>query len=807
MPTAHNAATLYPEDFESRIGFSAIRTSIAKLANSSMGAKGVMESRFSCDTNLLAHTLTCLDEFKQLLLLDSNFPTDGYRNPREEIAHLGNPQFSFSLAGLADLHKMLEATLRIQDFIESRQQYPTLRALVLAHPSPRALCLRLRAVLSPEGEMLDNASPALQSIRSELRAQDGRIETQLNSLLTQGQRNGSIAPDAQISVRNGKRLLPILAQHKREVHALLIDTSATGQTLFVQPYEVLAIENNIRSLQAQELEEIKRILLQVTEALRPSRESLLAYVDTLAQIDTLYAKAKFAARVGGGKPILCQEPHLYLREAQHPQLLLKLKAQGRQPVPLSLELTQDQRIMVISGPNAGGKSLCLKTVAMAIYMLQCGFLPLVKENSEMGLFQHLFLNIGDEQSIENDLSTYSSHLQAMRLLAKQADESTFFLIDELGSGTEPLAGGAIAQALLEAIIPTKAFGIVTTHYSNIKTLATTHHALVNGAMHFDQQTMAPTYQLEVGAPGSSYAFAMAKRMGLPNSIVDRASQIAGEDYIALEKQLQQAARDRRYWMHMREKIRLENKHNEALKNKLELANSNLQAKQQQLLLQAQKEAQRIIAESNKAIEATIRTIKESQADRESTRQARAALEEKKLSLEKALALQAAQLGQSANPTEEQNITTGCKVKLRGSESVGEVITLNGSSAVIGIGQMMTTVSLDKLELLSEKQYRRAAKRPQMPSAARSTALRKLNFRAEIDIRGYRGEPAISAVQQLIDNACMLGMHKVWVLHGRGNGTLRQLIHNYLRSLPYVDAFQDAPEDQGGSGITVITLKH
>lgn len=804
MSQVNESVSLYPEDFESRIGFTLIRRTIAKLANSSMGAKGVMESGFTSDESRIAHTLNCLAEFKELLLLDASFPTDGYCDPRGEIAHLGNSRFSFSLTGLADLHRMLEATLRIQRYFEERQQYPTLRALVLSLPSPLSHCQRLRTILSQEGEMLDSASPALQSIRSELRAQDGRIEAQLASLLTQGQRNGSIAPDAQITVRDGKRLLPVIAQHKKDFHALVLDASATGQTLFVQPYEVLAIENNIRNLQAQELEEIKRILMQVTEELRPEQENLRAYVDTLEAIDTYYAKAKFAVQVGGGKPILSQEPHLYLREAQHPQLYIKLKAEGRTPTPLSVELTQKGRILVISGPNAGGKSLCLKTVATAIYMLQCGFLPLVKENSEMGIFKHLFLNIGDEQSIENDLSTYSSHLQAMRYLVQEADASTIFFIDELGSGTEPLAGGAIAQAVLEALIPSQAFGVVTTHYSNIKGMATTHTELLNGAMHFDQQTMMPTYQLEVGTPGSSYAFAMAQRMGLPKAIVDRASQIAGEDYISLEKQLHQAARDRRYWTRKREEIRIEGKQSAALKCKLEKADSDLQAQRKQLLLQARQEAQRIIAESNKAIETTIREIKESQADKETTQKARAALKEKKLALEKAIAQDAA--SKRKGREEEAEIAVGCKVKLRGSESVGEVITLNGNSAVIGIGQMMTTVSLDRLELLSEKQYRRSSQRPLGVTASRGIALRKLNFRSEIDIRGYRGEPAITAVQQLIDNACMMGMGKVWILHGRGNGTLRQLIHDYLKSLPYVEAFQDAPEDQGGSGITVVTLK-
>lgn len=805
------AQRVFPDDFEQKIGFAAIREQIAALALSEAGAEGVRQSKFFNSKEVIVANLQHLAEFKTLLLLDSPFPAEGYGDERSALRRLRQPQQSLSLQELHRLRQSLDALIAIQDYLGERDGYPALKDLADSVPSPVAQRDAIARIVTPAGSLRDDASPRLQQLRMQIGAREERIAQRLAAILASAQRDGMAAADASPTLRDGRPVIPVHAAHRKRFAAVVQDRSASGQTLFVEPYEVIEIQNDIDDLRQAEQEEIARLLRDFSDSLRPDVEQLTNAVALLVRFDTLRAKALFAVRVGGARPIVADAPMLYLRQAQHPLLLQSLRQQGREAVPLTLSLNAKERILIISGPNAGGKSLSLKTAATAVYMLQCGFLPLVGENSEMGLFDCLLIDIGDAQSIENDLSTYSSHLLAMRRFLELASPASLCLIDEFGAGTEPLAGGAIAEAILERLLCAGTLAIITTHYANLKGMAIHHEGIINGAMLFDLNALQPKYQLDIGAQGSSYAFEIARRMGLPAEVTARAEEIAGEDYIDLEKQLRQAAKDRRYWMRKRDEIRRQAKETQHLREALAAENSALQARRREIVIKARQEAQAILKESNRVIEQTIREIKESQAESRATKASRKRLAEKVEANEAELAKVQAEEKPAAAPRElEKKISVGSKVRIVGTESIGEVMTLNGELAVVALGSMLTSISLSRLETISESSYRKSTRAAAMGGVGRNAAKainqRRLNFNPRIDLRGYRGEEALAAVQQLIDDACMMGQRQVTILHGKGNGILRERIRALLRDLPIVESFRDEAEDLGGAGITVVTLR-
>lgn len=802
---------IFPNDFEQKIGFATIREQIAALALSEAGAEGVRQSKFSNSKAEIVENLHLLAEFKTLLLLDSPFPAEGYGDERNALRRLRHPQQTLSLQELHRLRQALDALIAIQDFLAQREGYPALKALADSVPSPVAQRDAIMRTVTPAGTLRDDASPRLQQLRMQIAAREERIAQRLAALLSSAQRDGMAPAGANPTLRDGRPVIPILAAHRKRFAAVVQDRSASGQTLFVEPFEVMEIQNDINDLRQEEQEEIARLLRNLSDSLRPDVEQLTNAVALLVRFDTLRAKALFAVRVGGAMPIVADSPMLYLRQAQHPLLLQSLWQQGREAVPLTLSLKPEERILIISGPNAGGKSLSLKTTATAVYMLQCGFLPLVGENSEMGLFDRLLIDIGDAQSIENDLSTYSSHLLAMRRFLELASPASLCLIDEFGAGTEPLAGGAIAEAILERLLSVGTLAIITTHYANLKGMATRHGGIINGAMLFDLNALQPKYQLEIGAQGSSYAFEIARRMGLPSKVTARAEEIAGDDYINLEKQLRQAAKDRRYWMRKRDEIRREAKETQRLRETLAEESSALQARRREIVIKARQEAQTILKESNRAIEQTIREIKESQAESRATKAARKRLAEKVQSNDAVLAKAQAEDNPAQKQTVDQKVlTVGSKVRIGGTESLGEIVTCNSDTAVVALGSMLTTISLARLEPISESTYRKSTRVAATGSAGRNAAKainqRRLNFNPRIDLRGYRGEEALAAVQQLIDDACMMGQKQVSILHGKGNGILRERIRALLRDIPIVESFRDEAEDLGGAGVTVATLR-
>ena len=801
---------MYPRDFEQKIGFAVIREQIGALALSEKGREGVMMSQFSSDKVYVSSVQHRLSEFKTILMLDAPFPAEGYGDESEALRRLRYPDQSLLLEELCRIGQALTALTAIQQYFEARDGYPALGALASSVPSFAMQREAIARIVTPSGGLRDDASPRLQQLRSQISAREENIARRLSAILSSAQREGMSPDGASPTLRGGRPVIPILATYRKRFAAVVQDRSSTGQTLYVEPYEVIEIQNDIDDLRQAEQEEIVRLLKELSNVLRPDAPMLIEAMQILTQFDVLRAKALFAVRVGGSMPILVDTPTLYVREAHHPLLLQTLRQQGRESVPLTVSLGTEGRILIISGPNAGGKSLSLKTVATAVYMLQCGFLPLVGENSEMCLFSDLLIDTGDAQSIENDLSTYSSHLLAMRYFLERATSRSLCLIDEFGAGTDPLAGGAIAEAILEKLLSSMTLAIITTHYSNLKGMASQYEGIINGAMQFDISTMRPQYRLEIGSPGSSYAFEIAHRMGLPADVTSRAEEIAGEDYINLERQLRQVAKDRRYWLRKREEMRRKSQETQRLQERLSAENDAVKERQRQIIEKARVEARTILRESNRIIEQTIREIKEKQAESSAIKAARVRLAEHSAVNDDELAK--VEVPATAAGLCEENvarIVVGSKVRLIGTDSMGEVVTLNARTAVVSLGQMLTTVNVSRLESVSASDYRKATRvgssRTLVSDAAKEINVRRLNFSARIDIRGYRGEEAISAVQQLIDDACIVGQKQVSILHGKGNGVLRERIRTALRGMPIVESYGDAAEDLGGAGITEVTL--
>ncbi|PID90943.1 MAG: endonuclease MutS2, partial [Bacteroidetes bacterium] len=590
---------IFPKDFPARIGFARVAKAVEEMATTPTGRELIRHARFSTDRGYIQTNLNRLDELKGILMLHGGIPDSGYSDLEEIVAVLGTEDLAASEAQLAELRRALQTVRALIRAFRDIAPGGHLLRLCAGYEWPEGVLPILKRVLGDDGLIRDEASEELYRIRRELRKRDGKVSSLMNSILAEGQREGYLPADARVAVRDGQALIPIPAGAKGKIAAVVQGHSRGGQTLFVAPYAVLELQAEIRGLREEESAEVARILLEVTNALREEREPIRGCGELLVEMDVLRAKAKYAVRVGGGKPILVEGQRLYLRGAKHPRLLEKMKAEGLEPVPLDIRLDKAQRILVISGPNAGGKSVCLKTVGTAVYMLQCGFLPLVKENSEMGVFDSLLLDIGDAQSMEDELSTYSSHLMAMREILRHASPKSLVLIDELGSGTEPVAGGAIAESVLTELGDKGPLGVVTTHYGNLKQLATRTEGLHNGSMAYDVEGMRPLYRLEMGVPGSSFAFEIAERMGLPEGVIARAAEIAGTEYISLEEQLRAASADKLAWEQKRREIEEASRSVEHLRTQLMEATGDLSAQRRAIMSEARSEAKRIIKEANR----------------------------------------------------------------------------------------------------------------------------------------------------------------------------------------------------------------
>ena len=820
---------IYPSNFEQKTGFDKVRLLVSDKCLSPLGKERVAAMSFSTDYAFISNELDLVDEFVKIQQGETDFPANYFFDVRYSLKRIRPEGTWMDEKELFDLKRSLQTIHDIIRFFQPGEdeeiKYPALTALagdILVFPQ---LVGRIDTILDKFGKVKDSASPELQTIRREMTITMSNISRNLQSILRAAQSEGVVEKDVTPTMRDGRLMIPVAPAFKRKIKGIVHDESASGKTVFIEPESVVEANNRIRELEGEEKREIIRILTDFTNFVRPLVPEILQSYEFLADIDFIRAKALFAIEIQGIRPVVEDKQQLDWARAIHPLLYLSLKKQHKEVVPLDIELTTEKRLLIISGPNAGGKSVCLKTVGLLQYMLQCGLLVPMHESSRTGLFEHLFIDIGDEQSIENDLSTYSSHLTHMKYFVRNCNERTILLIDEFGSGTEPQIGGAIAEALLNRFNQHKSFGVITTHYQNLKHFAEDTPGIINGAMLYDRHLMQPLFKLAIGNPGSSFAIEIARKIGLPEDVIAEASEKVGMDYINMDKYLQDIVRDKRYWESKRQNIRQREKKLEDIIARYEKDLSEVNSQRKEIVREAKAEASRILSDANARIENTIREIKEAQAGKERTKQARQELQSFKDSVSDAqeeddkLARKMAKLKERAERKKQKQkvsaqpvfnrdvIEVGDAVRLKGQTSVGTVMELQEKQATVAFGMIKSTVKLDRLEKVSKNQIKKEIQKSTFVSEQTSDQMheKRLHFKQEIDVRGMRGEEALQTVTYFIDDAIQVGAQQVRILHGTGTGILRQLIREYLRSVPGVRSFHDEHVQFGGAGITVVEL--
>ncbi|RLD90189.1 MAG: endonuclease MutS2 [Bacteroidetes bacterium] len=800
---------IYPKHFEEKTGFDKIRELIAGECISEMGKQFVGKIRFSSNAEVLVKILEQAEEFKQILQFGKPFPTNNFFDLREYLRGIQTPGSYIEKEPLFDLRASLRTIQEVLIYIEklNHGEFPRIKSMTDELYFPKDILKEANRIIDDKGEINDNASEKLREIRKQIITKQRQVLKATKKAFDLAKKSGWIPENADITVRNGRSVIPVKASDKRALHGFIHDESSTGQTVFVEPGESFEINNEIRELENDERREIIKILTQFTDRLRPFLNDLFQLYRFLGLIDFIRAKALFAIKTESCKPIITAEKKILLQQAKHPLLLLAHKAQNKEVVPLDMELDSNTRILVISGPNAGGKSVCLKTAGLLQYMLQCGLLIPVKEDSEFYLFDRLFIDIGDEQSLENDLSTYSSHLLNMKYFLRHANENSLFLIDEFGTGTEPQLGGAIAEAVLEELNKKEAFGVVTTHYTNLKIAAEKNSGMINGAMLFDSKEMQPLYKLQVGKPGSSFTFEIARKIGFPKYVLQKAKKKSGNKAVSFDQQLQQLELEK-LKLEKKEKAltSAERKLNETLA-KYEQLKKNLEQSKKVILEKANQQALEIIESSNKAIEKTIREIKEGKADKKVTKEARQKLELKKENLKNKKENTAAKTSVTQNKkNEEQQPVPGDWVKIKDSDIVGELISIDGDDALVNVNSVRLRTSASKLEKSSSGPKASSTFKSSRQGIMHDINKKAVNFNLSIDLRGKRADEAMSILKKYIDDAILLNIKEVSILHGKGYGILRDIIREYLQSVEEVHRFGDAPLDMGGSGITRVVFR-
>ena len=818
----------YPLNFEQKTGFDKIRLLVSDKCLSPLGKERVADMYFLTDYKTIGDKLEQVDEFVRIQQEEEDFPANYFFDVRYSLKRIRPEGTWLDERELFDLKRSLQTIHDIVRFFrpaeEEEIKYPALTALagdILVFPQ---LIGKIDAILDKFGKIKDSASPELQTIRREITVTMSNISRSLQSILRSAQSEGVVDKDVTPTMRDGRLMIPVAPAFKRKIKGIVHDESATGKTVFIEPEVVVEANNRIRELEGEEKREIIRILTEFTNLIRPLAPDILQSYEFLADIDFIRAKALFALEVGGIRPIVEDTQQVDWVKAVHPLLYLSLKKQHKEVVPLDITLTPEKRLLIISGPNAGGKSVCLKTVGLLQYMMQCGLLVPMHERSRMGIFENLFIDIGDEQSIENDLSTYSSHLTNMKFFVKNCNEKTILLIDEFGSGTEPQIGGAIAEALLHRFNERNSYGVITTHYQNLKHFAEETPGVVNGAMLYDRHLMQPLFKLAIGNPGSSFAIEIARKIGLPEDVIAEASEKVGQDYINMDKYLQDIVRDKRYWESKRQNIRQREKRLEEVIARYEKDLSEVNSQRKEIVKEAKAEAAQILSEANAKIENTIREIKEAQAEKERTKQVRADLQEFKERIgdkqeeDDRIARKMAKLKERSERKKQKQkmsvsfnrdvIEVGDNVRLKGQITPGTVLEVQGKDAVVAFGMIKSTVKLDRLEKVSKGQIKKDIQKSTFISEQTSDQMheKRLRFKQEIDVRGMRGDEALQTVTYFIDDAIQVGAQQVRILHGTGSGILRQLIREYLRSVPGVRDFHDEHVQFGGAGITVVELE-
>ncbi|MCI2081800.1 MAG: Smr/MutS family protein [Bacteroidales bacterium] len=807
------------------------------------------EEQISTNREEIARRLKLTDEMRLVCLFEDSFPSD-YTDTKPFLLPLKMPSSCIAKEDLVKLRTSLESVRKILNFFQNSQKdlYPNLRRMTEGISYFPEISRRIDVILDKFGEVKDNASPDLQTIRRSIRDKEGSVSRRMMAILKQAQADGIVGEDAMISIHGGRGLIPVSSADKKKIPGLVLDESASGKTSFIEPMEVVELNNKVRELHFEEQREILRILAEFSDFLRPYLPELIECSDYMGEMDFLNAKAKVGIGMKASLPTVNDEGRIVLRQARHPLLEKTLEREDKQIVPLDLQLSREKHILVISGPNAGGKSVCLKTVGLLQYMFQWGLLIPTSEISEMTVFDGMFVDIGDDQSIENDLSTYSSHLVNMKDIVEHCTSSSLVLIDEFGSGTEPAAGGAIAESVLREIDRIGAYAVITTHYTNLKLYANSADGAVNGAMQFDVKNIKPLFKLEIGLPGNSFAFELARKTGLSEPIVKQAEELAGADFVSIERQLRKINRNRRALDEKLARIRTTDKTLEGIIDKYQKELDGIKATKKQILDDARSEAADILKEANRKVEATIKEIRESQADKERTREIRKDLgdfskkiesdtsdeidrqieakmtqivERKKREAERkkkraGAAVRAAGRQSECEPgpvpvsatPDDSPLSPGDKVRVKESDLAGEITMVSGKKVYIAIGSMISIMKTDNVERISNNEFKEAHRNDApVRSNFDNYALneRRMNFRPEIDIRGMRLNEALPAVQSFMDDALVIGIGKVRILHGKGTGVLREDVRKYVITIPGVAKVEDESYEQGGAGVTVVTF--
>lgn len=823
---------IYPENFEQKIGFNKVRQQLKDRTLGEIGKEICETFSFTQSFDQIDLKLDQTIEFIDIINGENNLPLEYVLDVRRPLSRCRIEGQYLDIDELFSIKRAIETVRAICNFFRSREpeELPALRKVVKDLQDFPYIQNRIDSILTKHGKIKDNASPELRSIRSEMISKQSQVGKTVLSILKRVQSEGLVDQDISVSIRDGRSVIPMPAAHKRKIKGIVHDESATGKTAFIEPVEVVELNNAIRELDYAERREIVKILLDITNDIKPYAVELSNSSLIVGELDFIRAKARLSIDFRSIKPKLHNYSCMDFKDARHPLLEQNLKKEKREIVPLDINVNRENRIILISGPNAGGKSVCLKTTGLLQYMLQSGLPIPVKDSSHAGIFDSIFIDIGDEQSIDNDLSTYSSHLLNMKNFTKNATDKTLILIDEFGTGTEPMLGGAIAEAVLNNINQTGVYGVITTHYTNLKHFASSAEGIVNGAMLYNSHQMEPLFRLSIGKPGSSFAFEIARKIGLSESILQEAIAQIGEDHINFDKHLREITRDKRYWEEKRRKIRQQEKRIEELEAQYEKDLSETRSLRREIITKAKDEAESIISKSNKIVEKTIREIKESQADKERTKKARVEivkfkekLEQEKNNDNKQIDKKIEQLKARAKRKENrkkrevvepQKRTTpkkevfepGDRVKLKDSNTKGDIIEIKGKNIIVAFGSIKSTVKSDRLEIITKFNDKpKSNKGAMVSSLERKISEKRLTFKSEIDIRGKYAEEAILLVQAFIDEAIMAEANEVRILHGKGSGALKTVIRQYLSAEPAISSFKDEHVQNGGSGITVAYL--
>ncbi|WP_297091305.1 Smr/MutS family protein [uncultured Draconibacterium sp.] len=825
---------IYPHNFEVKIGFDRIRELLNNKCISTMGSEWVAEMQFQTSHETILQQLNEVDEFCRIVREFDSFPATHFYDLRDALQKIRLEGRFLEPAELFDLKRSLESVRAIVNFFNKQDEevFPILKQKTSQVQVFPYIYDKIEVIINKFGKIRDNASPELSQIRRSILNMQSSMSKRLHAILKQAQKDGWVEDDAAVSIRDGRAVIPVAAANKRKLKGIVYDESATGKTSYVEPNEIVEMNNEIRELEYAERREIIKILTTFANDIRPYLDELSFSYDFLGEIDFIRAKAMLAVEFDAIRPEFNPTPVIEWYHAIHPLLLKTLQKEKRKIVPLDIKLTNERHILLISGPNAGGKSVCLKTTGLLQYMLQCGLLIPVNEASKTGVFNQIFIDIGDEQSLENDLSTYSSHLMNMKHFVRNCNEQTLVLIDEFGTGTEPMLGGAIAESILDKLTQIRTFGVITTHYTNLKHFASSADGIINGAMLYDAQNMNPLFKLDIGKPGSSFAFEIARKIGLPEDILDKATEKVGKDHIDFDRNLRQINRDKRYWETKRMKIRKVEKKLDDTAVTYETELQEIKKQRKEILKKAKEEADALLKGVNKRIENTIQEIKKAQADKEKTKRARAQLGDLKKDIDRKVTGNDTQISKKMEQLQRREehrnkrrpdefkkpvskekleksieMRPGDKVRIKGQDTIGDLIELNEKNAVVAFGQLMTTMPRKNIERISNNEAKKLDKNRGSRASVltESFSQKRLSFKPEIDIRGQRVEEAIGKITEFIDEAIMFEVSQLRILHGKGHGILKQSIRDYLRSEPMVRNYKDEHVDFGGAGITVVNL--